>query len=300
MKRGHRTSEMTMRKPDIPAPVRDIRPPKIKFPTKACDCHAHIFGPASRFKILPETHFVPHDCLLPDYIRMLRTIGCERAVLVQPSVYGTDNTAIAEALQSGAFDMRGVAVVAPNVTEREIEALHIAGFRGIRINTASGTPGLRLEHAPRLAQMIKRFGWHLQFYVNLRKIPEIETELARLPINIVIDHFANIASADGLDAAPFQALLRLLHHDNCWAKLMGPYFVSDLFPLYPDIPPFAQVMVQAAPDRVVWGSDWPHPSARQKMPDDGDLADMLLDWVPDEVQRSKLLVDNPRRLYGFD
>jgi len=289
-----------MRTPDIPAPVRDIRPPKIKFPPKACDCHAHIFGPASRFKILPETHFVPHDCLLPDYIRMLRAIGCARAVLVQPSVYGTDNTAIAEALQSGAFDMRGVAVVAPNVTEREIEALHTAGFRGIRINTASGTPGLRLEHAPRLAQMIKPFGWHLQFYVNLRKMPEIETELARLPINIVIDHFANIASADGLDAAPFQALLRLLHRDNCWAKLMGPYFVSDLFPLYPDIPPFAQAMVQAAPDRVVWGSDWPHPSARQKMPDDGDLADMLLDWVPDEVQRSKLLVDNPRRLYGFD
>ena len=155
---------MTMRTPDIPAPVRDIRPPKIKFPAEAPAIAMPISSgrpAASRF--CRETHFVPHECLLPDYIRMLRAIGCERAVLVQPSVYGTDNTAIAEALQSRAFDMRGVAVVAPNVTEREIEAIHIAGFRGIRINTASGTPGLRLEHAPRLARMIKPFGWHLQF-----------------------------------------------------------------------------------------------------------------------------------------
>ena len=288
-----------MQTPNIPPPVRGTRQPKIKFPARACDCHAHIFGPAERFKLLPKTHFVPHECLLDDYIRMLRTIGCERAVLVQPSVYGTDNTAIAEALRSGQFELRGVAVVAPEVTDRELEALHAAGFRGIRINTASATPGLKLEHAPRLAARIKPLGWHLQFFANLRDMPQLEEQLAQLPVDIVIDHFACIAASDGLDAPPFQALLRLLRREHCWAKLMGPYFASAAFPHYPDLVPFARAMVEAAPDRVVWGSDWPHPSAREKMPDDGDLADMLLEWVPDVAQRHKLLVDNPQRLYGF-
>ncbi|HEV2009060.1 MAG TPA: amidohydrolase family protein [Burkholderiales bacterium] len=289
-----------MQTPNIPPPVHDTRAPKIKFPPKACDCHAHIFGPQSRYRLLPKTHFVPHENPLSDYVRMLRTLGCERGVLVQPSVYGTDNTLIAEALQSGEFALRGVAVVAPDVSDRELEHLHAAGFRGIRINTASATPGLKITDAPRLAARIKPLGWHLQFFANLRDMPQLEEQLATLPVNIVIDHFGCIAAADGLDAPPFQALLRLLRREHCWAKLMGPYFASEMFPQYPDLVPFAQALVQAAPDRVVWGSDWPHPSARAKMPNDGDLADMLPDWVPDEAQRRKLLVDNPRRLYSFD
>jgi 2-pyrone-4,6-dicarboxylate lactonase len=240
---------------------------------------------------------VPPDCLLHDYIRMLRTIGCERAVLVQPSIYGTDNTAIVEALRSDAFPMRAVAVVSENVSDRELEDLHAVGFRGIRINTASGTPGLKLEHAPRLASRIKPLGWHLQFYMNFR--PEHEAELGKLPVNIVIDHFGRIPTSGGLDAPAFQALLRLLRRDHCWAKLMGPYFVSDANPHYPDLVPLARAMVQAGPDRVVWGTDWPHPSARQKMPNDGDLADMLAEWVPDDAQRKRILVDNPQQLYGF-
>lgn len=289
-----------MQTPNIPAPIRETRRPKINFPPRACDCHAHIFGPQTRFRLLPKTHFVPPECLLADYLRMLRTIGCERAVLVQPSVYGTDNAALTEALKSGLFEMRGVAVVAEDVTDRELEDLHAAGFRGIRINTASATPGLKLEHAVRLAERIKPLGWHLQFYADFRAMPELEQHLARLPVNIVIDHFGRIATSDGLSAAPFKALLNLLRREHCWAKLMGPYFISDAMPLYPDIVPYAQAMINAAPDRVLWGSDWPHPSAREKMPNDGDLADMLLDWAPDEAQRRKILVDNPQRLYCFE
>ena len=288
------------RLPDIPPPARDARKPKFTFPPKACDCHAHIFGPQARYRLLPKTHFVPHENLLADYVRMLRALGCARGVLVQPSVYGTDNTLIAEALRSEAFALRGVAVVAPDVSDRELEHLHAAGFRGVRINTASATPGLKLEHAPRIAARIKPLGWHLQFFANFREKPEMADELAKLDIDIVIDHFARIATSDGLEAPPFQALLRLLRRENCWAKLMGPYFISDAFPHYPDIAPFARAMVQAAPDRVVWGSDWPHPSAREKMPDDGDLADMLLEWAPDAAQRTKILVDNPQRLYSFE
>jgi len=293
-------ADTALRKPDIPAPAGNPHPPKIPFPAGACDCHAHIFGPQSRYPLLPKTHFVPHENPLSDYVRMLRTLGCARGVLVQPSVYGTDNSLIVAALQSRTFDLRAVAVVAEDITDGELEALHAAGFRGIRINTASATPGLKLAHAPKLAARIKPLGWHLQFFVNLRDMPQMEEELARLQVNIVIDHFARIATADGLDAPPYQALLRLLGRDNCWAKLMGPYFISDAVPHYPDITPFARGMIEAAPDRVVWGSDWPHPSAREKMPDDGDLADMLDEWAPDAAQRKKILVDNPRRLYGFE
>lgn len=243
---------------------------------------------------------MPPDCLLPDYIAMLRMIGCERAVLIQPSVYGTDNSAIAKALKSGVFPMRGVAVVPENVTDRQLEDLHAAGFRGIRFNTASATKGLRLEDAPRIAARIKPLGWHMQFYMNFRETPGIEEHLAKLPLDIVIDHFGRILTSEGVDAPPFQALLRLLRRENCWAKLMGPYFVSDAFPRYPDLVPFARTMVKAAPDRVLWGSDWPHPSARAKMPDDGDLADMLAEWAPEEAQRRRILVDNPARLYQFN
>ena len=289
-----------LRKPDIPAPVATARTPKVRFPPKATDCHAHVFGPQDRYPLLPKTHFVPHLNPLEDYIRMERILGCERGVLVQPSVYGPDNRLIVEALQSKKFDLRAVAVVDAGISDRELEDLNAVGFRGIRINTASGTKGLSLADAPRLAQRIKPLGWHLQFYVDLRVMQDIEQALAALDIDIVIDHFARISCAEGLDAPAFKALLRLIARDNCWAKLMGPYFVSDDYPRFGDIAPFAQKMIATAPDRMVWGSDWPHPSAREKMPDDGDLADLLAEWAPDAAQRKKILVDNPARLYGFE
>ena len=288
-----------MRAPNIPGPIHNTHAPAVPLPRRATDCHAHIFGPQARFPLLPETHFVPHEGTLSSYVAMLRKIGCERAVLVQPSVYGTDNSAIEEALKSGEFDIRGVAVVSETVTDKEIERLHALGFRGIRINTASGTLGLRVQHAKRLADRVKDLGWHLQFYANFRENPQLEEELAKLPITVVIDHFGRILSSEGIGSPAFQAVLRLLGRDNFFAKLIGPYFISDLPPAFPDIAPFSRAMIETAPDRVVWGTDWPHPSAREKMPNDGDLADLLFEWAPDENQRHKILVENPQRLYGF-
>ncbi|GAA4322293.1 amidohydrolase [Pigmentiphaga soli] len=290
-----------MRIPDIPPPVARAKAPEAAFPPLATDCHAHIFGPQDRYPLLPATHFVPHENPLPDYAAMLRRIGCERAVLVQPSVYATDNRLIEEALRQPpeGIALRGVAVVAADIDDREIERLHALGFRGIRINTASATRGLALADARSLAQRIKGLGWHLQFFVNLREQPQIEEALAQLPCPVVIDHFAKIRTSEGLSSPAFQALLRLLRRDNCYAKLMGPYFISDRAPGYPDIVPFARAMVEAAPDRVLWGTDWPHPSAREQMPDDGVLADLLLEWAGSRAQRDRMLVDNPQRLYGF-
>jgi predicted TIM-barrel fold metal-dependent hydrolase len=193
-------SEQVIRKPDIPAPVANPRTPKLAFPKGACDCHAHIFGPQEKYPLLPKTHFVPHLNPLSDYIRMESIIGCERGVLVQPSVYGPDNSLIIEALKSKQFDLRAIAVVDANISDRELEDLNAVGFRGIRINTASGTKGLTLADAPRLAERIKPLGWHLQFYVDLRVMPEIEEALSALKIDIVIDHFARISCAEGLAA----------------------------------------------------------------------------------------------------
>jgi 2-pyrone-4,6-dicarboxylate lactonase len=142
-------------------------------------------------------------------------------------------------------------------------------------------------------------GWHLQFFLDLEKMPEAEAKLAALPLTIIIDHFAKCQAVNGVTGPAFQALLRLVKRDNVWAKIMGPYFLSKNKPHYPDVTPLARAMVAAAPDRLVWGSDWPHPGARAAMPDDGDLANQFCEWVPDEVQRTKILVTNPARLYGF-
>ena len=288
-----------IRAPTIPGPDPDTRQPKFRLPPGACDCHAHVFGPQSRYPYLPNAGYIPPDALPGDYVRMLRTLGCERAVLVQPSVYGTDNTAMLDAMRSGVFSFRGVAVVDEHISDRELEDMHGAGVRGVRINLASATPGLTLEQAPRLAPRLKALGWHLQFFVDIGRVSDIEERLGKLSIDIVIDHFGRVRAADGIDAPPFQTLLRLLQRGNFWAKLIGPYFLSDKTPGFPDVTPFARAVVAAAPDRVVWGTDWPHPSAHGLTPNDGELADMLPDWIPDETQRDKVLVANPARLYGF-
>jgi predicted TIM-barrel fold metal-dependent hydrolase len=231
---------------------------------------------------------------------MLRSIGCERAVLVQPSVYGTDNSAIEHALQApGDITLRAVAVVPRDVPDAELERLHGLGFRGIRINLAAGTRGLGLEDARCLANRIRALGWHLQFYADFHLQPDIGDVLAALPVPVVVDHFGRVPAKDGVRSPGLQALLRLLAHDDCWIKLSAPYFISEMFPAYEDVAAIAQTLVAAAPDRVLWGTDWPHASARTKMQADAELADMLEQWVPNESDRRRMLVDNPARLYGF-
>ena len=286
------------RAPTIPGADPQTRKPGIELPPRSCDCHAHVFGPQNRYPYVQNAGYIPPDALPGDYVRMLQTIGCERGVLVQPSVYGTDNTAMIDALRSGVFSFRGVAVIDEDIGDGELEAMHKAGVRGVRINLASATPGLTLDQAPRLAARLKALGWHLQFYMNLKKTPDVEERLSKLAIDIVIDHFGHIGAADGLQAPAFQALLRLAGSERCWFKLIGPYRISKQPPLFADVIPFAQALLAAAPERCVWGTDWPHPNAAF-MPNDGDLADMLSEWIPDEALRKRVLVENPTRLYGF-
>jgi predicted TIM-barrel fold metal-dependent hydrolase len=168
----------------------------------------------------------------------------------------------------------------------------------VRLNLASRGSTADLGAAPRIAARIAPLGWHLQFYLDVRKLPDIDRELVRLPVDIVIDHFGHASAADGIDAPGFQALLRLTRHERCWFKLIGPYRISSRPPRFPDTVPMAQALLDAAPERCVWGTDWPHPNTAY-MPNDGDLADLLADWIPDERLRSRVLCDNPARLYDF-
>ena len=288
-----------MRLPTLPGPDANTRKPQWKLPTGSCDCHAHVFGPQTSFPYLANAAYVPNDATPEQYAHMLHTIGCDRAVLVQPSVYGTDNSCMLAALRSGIFAFRGVAVVDEDISDRELRDMHDAGVRGVRINLASATPGLTLAQAPRLAPRLKALGWHLQFFMDLRKLPDAEEKLGSLGIDIVIDHFGRVRAEDGTTAPAFQTLLRLLERENVWAKLIGPYFLSDRSPRFHDVTAFAQAVVTAAPDRAVWGTDWPHPAAHELMPNDGVLADLVPDWIPDEAARKRVLVENPARLYDF-
>jgi 2-pyrone-4,6-dicarboxylate lactonase len=287
------------RTPTIPGPDPGPRPPRIPLPEGACDCHAHVFGPQDVFPYLPNAAFIPPDASPQAYARMLRTIGCQRAVLVQPSIYGTDNRCMMAALTSGTFNFRGVAVVDEKISDAELESLHRAGVRGVRINLSSKTPGLPLERAPGLAARLKPLGWHLQFFLRIDRFPSLEQALAQLPVACVIDHFAHAPAAGGVESPDFKALLRLARLDHVWFKLIGPYRISTQWPLYPDVAPLARALVAAAPDRCVWGTDWPHPNTAY-MPNEGDLADALGEWLPDTGVRRKVLVDNPGRLYGFN
>jgi len=291
-------AEIADREPTIPGPVASPRKPKLKLPPGASDCHAHVFGPQSQFPYIPDAGYIPPDATADSYIRVLKHLGISRAVLVQPSVYGTDHVAMLAAMTSGKYPFRGVAVVSPDVTVAEIEKLHAAGFRGIRINGLSKNAGLPLEIAPKLAALIKPFGWHLQFFLSVEKTPDLEQRLSTLPVNVVIDHLGVFDCSAGLEGAGFARLLRLMKHENVWVKLSGIYHVSKKPPLAPDAVPFVQRMVEVSSDRLVWATDWPHPTAAW-IPDDGDLVDMLGQWVPDENTRRRILVDNPTRLYDF-
>ena len=272
------------------------------LPSKACDCHAHILGPASRHPYASERIYTPPDCLLPDYRAMLATLGVERAVLVQPSVYGTDNTVLLGALREGGGAFRGVAVVGESPAGHALEALHAAGVRGVRVNVVDvregkgSLPSARLRD---LAARIAPLGWHLELLLHVDEHPSLERDLAGFPVPLVFGHLGYLRTDKGLENPGFRALLRLAGEGRAWVKLTGPYRISTHPLPHGDVTPFAHALLEAAPGRVLWGSDWPHVMVKGAMPNDGDLADLLAAWVPDEALRRRVLVENPARLYGF-
>ncbi|HXF66067.1 MAG TPA: amidohydrolase family protein [Burkholderiales bacterium] len=289
--------------PTCAPPDFEPRAPRLKLPPNACDCHAHIMGPAARFAYAPERLYTPPDCLLPDYERMLATLGLARAVLVQPSVYGTDNTVLLEALRQRRDRMRGVAVVAPEVSDVELALLEAAGVRGVRVNIVDvkdRCPGtLPMEALRKLAQRIAPLGWHLELLLHVDEFPDLDLLFGDFPVDIVLGHLGYMNIGQGLDAPGFRALLRLMEAGRAWVKLTGPYRITREPLPYRETVAFAHALLEANPERVVWGTDWPHVMLKGTMPNDGDLADLLSDWIPDAALRERVLVRNPERLYRF-
>lgn len=284
------------------APDPAPRKPRFVLPPRSCDCHAHICGPESRYPYWSGRVYTPPDCLLPAYRHMLATLGVERAVLVQPSVYGTDNRALLDALAEAGPAFRGVAVVDDSVGEADLERMHAAGVRGVRCNIvdiAQDKGKLPLALLQRLGQRIRRFGWHVELLMHADEFPDMDRAFADFPVDIVLGHLGYQRTDKGVGDPGFQALLRLMRSGKAWVKLTGPYRISSSGRPYSDTVPFAHALLEARPDRVVWGSDWPHVMVKGIMPNDGDLCDLLLDWIPDAQLRERVLVDNPAALYGF-
>ncbi len=294
--------------PEAPAcapPDFSPKPPQLSLPPGACDCHAHILGPAAQHAYAPERVYTPPDCLNSHYQAMLDALGVQRAVLVQPSVYASDNTVMLQALRDGQTagkNWRGVAVVNPSIDDVTLASMHALGVRGVRVNVVDvkrGAGVLQLGSLRGLAERIAPLGWHMEFLLHVDEWPHLDRELAGFPVDVVFGHLGYMKAAQGLTAPGFQALLRLLATGRGWVKLTGPYRISGLGMPHDDVTPFARALVQHAPHQVVWGSDWPHVMLKGPMPNDGDLADLLSLWVPDEALRHQVLVDNPARLYGF-
>jgi len=285
------------------APDAKPRKPKIVLPPGACDTHAHICGPKSAHPYAPRRIYTPPDALLGDYLEMLGTLGVERAVLVQPSVYGTDNTVLMEALAKAGPRCRAVAVVDEAVTDADIERLHNAGVRGLRFNlvdVADPSGAIPLGPVTRLAERVKPLGWHAEFLIHVDDYPGLDAMFAEFPTEIVIGHMGYMRPGRDIGEAGFEAMVRLAGAGKCWVKLTGPYRISAGDLPYGEVTPVARALVEAAPGRVIWGTDWPHVMVTKPMPNDGDLCDLLADWVPDPELRKRVLVDNPAQLYGFD
>ncbi len=279
------------------------RQPRLRLPAGACDCHAHVFGPWSAYPYAKARIYTPPDALPSAYQSLLATLGVERAVLVQPSVYGTDNQAMLDAMAAMGARCRGVAVVEPSVSDGELERLHAAGVRGVRINVVDvkENKGV-IDMAPlsALAQRIAPLGWHVEFLMHADEFPQLDRLFADFPVPIVLGHLGYMRTDKGLQDAGFQAMLRLMRAQRCWVKLTGPYRISSRALPYEDVTPYAHALLDAAPQQVVWGTDWPHVMVKSGMPNDGDLADLLSAWIPDATLRDQVLAANPKRLYGFD
>jgi predicted TIM-barrel fold metal-dependent hydrolase len=273
------------------------RAPKQRAPAQNRDCHFHIFGPFDQYPMSDGRTYMPPPALVRAYLEMAQTVGLQRMVVVQASIYGTDNAVTLNAIsQFGLHRARGVAVIDDSFDDAALRRMHDQGIRGVRFNMVSGngTPDDQLEA---LARRVAPLGWHIQIYADGAKMLEIGALLARLPVEVVIDHCGGVKAGLGVKHPQFQTLLRLMDSGRAWMKVCS-YRASSAGPPFSDVEANVKALVTAAPDRCVWGTDWPHPQM-DPVPEAGLLLDQFHEWVPDAGVRQKVLVDNPGRLYGF-
>jgi 2-pyrone-4,6-dicarboxylate lactonase len=285
----------------IPPPMRDPHPPsRFVPPAGACDAHCHVFGPAGRFPFAPDRTYTPPDSGFEELIALQDRMGLSRAVLVQASCHGKDNSALIDALRRGKGRFAGVAMIDEAIDDEQLAAMHQAGVRGIRFNFARHLEepvGMGMVLA--LAERVASLGWHVELHFDSEQIPHHGVLFDRLATPFIIDHMGRVRAAGGLGQEPFQFLQELLaREERAWVKVSGAERLTGNGPPYDDVVPLARALIETAPDRILWGTDWPHPNVSH-MPDDGDLVDLLADFAPEEKTRNRILVENPQRLYDF-
>ena len=273
--------------------------PTLKAPPRACDCHMHIYDP-SRFPLAPSERAAPTSAALPQYRLLQRRIQTTRVVIVTPRNYATDNRATVDAIAQLAPNARGVAVVHPTATDSQLKQLHDGGIRGIRFSlTDPATAVVTFDMIEPLSKRIASLGWHVQINMTGDQIAASEPLWNRLPSPIVFDHIGNIPGRAGVGHPAYAVMRRLIDKGRTWVKLSATYTnTTDGPPGYNDVVTLGQAFVKASPERMVWGSNWPHPNETQK-PDDARLFDLMERWASDEPTRNRILVANPAALYGF-
>lgn len=283
--------------PPDPNPIT----PAATLPPGACDAHCHVFGPASLFPYAPDRSYTPPDAPVEALRALHAKLGISRAVIVHASCHGTDNTVTLAAIASSNGAYRGVANVEPDISDVGLQRLHDGGIRGIRFNFVKhlgGVPDASVIET--MSRRIAPLGWHIVLHFDAENIPEQQDMLGKITVPFVIDHMGRVRAELGLEQRPFQLLLELMRTNPlAWVKICGAERVSAGKRPFSDAIPFAQALIATAPDRLLWGTDWPHPNISKDMPNDGELVDLFYQFTDDEKIRHQILVDNPARLYGF-
>ena len=306
---------VTMNDRDVLAEAaQSATPVNFDVPAGACDCHTHIHGDVEKFPFFAGRVYTPEPASPEEMAALHKTLHMQRVVIVTPSVYGTDNSATRFGMKARGADARGVAVIDDKTPESDLDAMQQDGFRGIRLNLATGgvnDPNVARQRFSAAVDRIKARGWHVQIYTNLPVITGIKDLVAASAVPVVFDHFGGAQTALGMEQPGFADLVELVKSGKAYVKISGAYRASKLAPDYQDAAPFAKALIAANGDRIVWGTDWPHPDsvtppgkkATDVTPllqiDDGRLLNQLVVWAPDAATRKKILVDNPVRLYGF-
>lgn len=282
-----------------PPPDRHPRQPAFAMPRGACDCHVHVFGPQAQFPFSAARSYTPEDCTAEDLDRLHSALGIDRAVIVHGGAHGTDNRVTLATLDRAPQRLRGVAVIPAGLPRRTLEDMHRRGMRGCRMSTVvSG--GASFEHLENLAAQTFDLDWHLVLHFHhATELVNVAPKLLRVRSPFVLDHLARIDARDGVASPAFATLMRLLDTGRCWVKFASLYRLSaEPYP-HLDMLPMIERVVAHRPDRVIWGSNWPHPICPVPMPNDGDLVDLIPLWLPDAATQRLVLVDNPAALYGF-
>jgi 2-pyrone-4,6-dicarboxylate lactonase len=274
--------------------------PLFKLPPGSVDAHCHVFGPGDVFPFAPERKYTPCDASAAQLFALRDYLGFDRNVIVQATCHGSDNRALVDALRRAEGRARGIATVRPDVTDAQLHALDAAGVRGVRFNFVKRlVDTVPRETLASIAARVAPLGWHVVIYFEAAELPELYDFFASLPVTLVVDHMGRpdvSRPASGPEFGLFERLMR--EHGNVWSKVTCPERLSKSGPpLYEDVVPFARRLVEAFPDRVLWGTDWPHPNLKSHMPDDGKLVDFIPRIAPTPELQRRLLVENPTRLY---